>query len=205
MSDMSASTHLQLMIFVDITEVLFNCFMEWNRFVDNQQVVGGGMIATIGSSILCMSLPYEAGLNAKHIAWVGKLTNILMWSYAKFGLNVHANCGWFLHIVKQTILATGTCTYWLTEGEIVIIMDKASTKALLYWPHYGNVNSAMPKCLIFINKKWSMLKFNISHKAKWMQAEAKTLYPFKCIYILSFIFFLFAQVKCTKVNSFKKG
>lgn len=34
-------------------------------------VVGGGMIATIGSSILCMSLPYEAGLNAKHIAWVG--------------------------------------------------------------------------------------------------------------------------------------
>lgn len=34
-------------------------------------VVGGGMIATIGSSILCMSLPYEAGLNAKHLAWAG--------------------------------------------------------------------------------------------------------------------------------------
>lgn len=30
------------------------------------------MIATIGSSILCMSLPYEAGLNAKHLAWAGK-------------------------------------------------------------------------------------------------------------------------------------
>lgn len=34
-------------------------------------VVGGGMIATIGSSILCMSLPYEAGLNGKHLAWAG--------------------------------------------------------------------------------------------------------------------------------------
>lgn len=30
------------------------------------------MIATIGSSILCMSLPYEAGLNGKHLAWAGK-------------------------------------------------------------------------------------------------------------------------------------
>ena len=30
------------------------------------------MIATIGSSILCMSLPYEPGLNAKHLAWAGK-------------------------------------------------------------------------------------------------------------------------------------
>jgi len=30
------------------------------------------MIATIGSSILCMSLPYEAGLNTKHLAWAGK-------------------------------------------------------------------------------------------------------------------------------------
>ena len=47
----------------------------------------------------------------------------------------------------------------------------------------------MPKCLIFINKKWLMLKFNISHKAKWMQAEAKTLYPFKCIYISFHSFF----------------
>ena len=94
-----------------------------------------------------------------------------------------------------TYCKTNNISYWylylLTEGEIVIIMDKASTKALLYWPHYGKVNSAMPKCLIFINKKWSMLKFNISHKAKWMQAEAKTLYPFKCIYILSFIFFFY--------------
>lgn len=34
-------------------------------------VVGGGMLATIGSSILCMSLPYAPGLNAKHLAWAG--------------------------------------------------------------------------------------------------------------------------------------
>lgn len=40
------------------------------------QVVGGGMIATIGSSILCMSLPYEAGLNGKHLAWAGKFYSI---------------------------------------------------------------------------------------------------------------------------------
>ena len=31
------------------------------------------MIATIGSSMLCMSLPYAPGLNAKHLAWAGKL------------------------------------------------------------------------------------------------------------------------------------
>ena len=30
------------------------------------------MVATIGSSILCMSLPYAPGLNAKHMAWAGK-------------------------------------------------------------------------------------------------------------------------------------
>ena len=36
------------------------------------QVVGGGMIATIASSMLCMSLPYEAGVNAKHLAWLGE-------------------------------------------------------------------------------------------------------------------------------------
>ena len=36
------------------------------------KVVGGGMIATIGSSMLCMSLPYAPGLNAKHLSWAGK-------------------------------------------------------------------------------------------------------------------------------------
>lgn len=107
-----------------------------------------------------------------------------------------------------TYCKTNNISYWylylLTEGEIVIIMDKASTKALLYWPHYGKVNSAMPKCLIFINKKWSMLKFNISHKAKWMQAEAKTLYPFKCIYILSFIFFSICTSQVHQGELFQK-
>ncbi|XP_067046499.1 growth hormone-inducible transmembrane protein-like [Acropora muricata] len=34
-------------------------------------VVGGGMIAAIGSSMLCMSLPYAPGLNAKHLSWAG--------------------------------------------------------------------------------------------------------------------------------------
>lgn len=34
-------------------------------------VVGGGMVATIATSMLCMSLPYEPGLNAKHLAWMG--------------------------------------------------------------------------------------------------------------------------------------
>ncbi|EDO32604.1 predicted protein, partial [Nematostella vectensis] len=32
--------------------------------------VGGGMLATIASSMICMSLPYEAGLNGKHFAWL---------------------------------------------------------------------------------------------------------------------------------------
>lgn len=62
----------------------------------------------------------------------------------------------------------------------------------------------MPKCLIFINKKWSMLKFNISHKAKWMQAEAKTLYPFKCIYIFSFIFFSICTSQVHQGELFQK-
>lgn len=62
--------------------------------------MGGGMIVIIGSFILCMSLLYEVGLNVKYIVWVGKLINILMWLYVKFGFNVYVNCGWFLYIVK---------------------------------------------------------------------------------------------------------
>ncbi|KAK3707443.1 hypothetical protein QZH41_011903, partial [Actinostola sp. cb2023] len=34
-------------------------------------VVGGGMVAMIASSMICMSLPYAPGLNAKHLAWAG--------------------------------------------------------------------------------------------------------------------------------------
>ena len=49
-----------------------------------------------------------------------------------------------------------------------------------------------------------MLKFNISLKAKWMQAEAKTLYPFKCIYILSFIFFSICTSQVHQGKLFQK-
>jgi len=30
------------------------------------------MVAMIASSMICMSLPYAPGLNAKHLAWAGK-------------------------------------------------------------------------------------------------------------------------------------
>lgn len=34
-------------------------------------VLGGSMVAMIGTSIACQTLPYEPGLNAKHLAWIG--------------------------------------------------------------------------------------------------------------------------------------
>ncbi|XP_028406026.1 growth hormone-inducible transmembrane protein-like [Dendronephthya gigantea] len=33
--------------------------------------VGGGLIAMIGTSMLSAALPYEPGINAKHLAWIG--------------------------------------------------------------------------------------------------------------------------------------
>ena len=41
------------------------------------------MIATIVSSVLCMSLPYEAGLNGKHLAWAGKFYSMMLSTKAK--------------------------------------------------------------------------------------------------------------------------
>ena len=34
--------------------------------------VGGGLIAMIGMSMLSAALPYEPGLNTKHLAWIGE-------------------------------------------------------------------------------------------------------------------------------------
>lgn len=34
-------------------------------------VFGGSLVAMIGTSIACQSIPYEPGLNAKHLAWMG--------------------------------------------------------------------------------------------------------------------------------------
>jgi len=33
------------------------------------------MVALIGSSIACQAIEYEAGVNAKHLAWGGKEDN----------------------------------------------------------------------------------------------------------------------------------
>ena len=91
--------------------------------------MGAGIIATIGSSILCMSLPHESGLNAKHIAWVGKLTNIPICSHAK--ILSQCTCKlWMIFIYCKTKNINNWYMYLLTEGEVVIIMDKASADAL---------------------------------------------------------------------------
>eukprot|EP00794_Sanderia_malayensis_P012326 gene12326-13599_t len=34
-------------------------------------VLGGSLVAMIGTSIACQSIPYEPGFNAKHLAWIG--------------------------------------------------------------------------------------------------------------------------------------
>jgi len=41
--------------------------MRANRWL----VLGGSLIAMIGTSIACQSIPYEPGLNAKHLMWIG--------------------------------------------------------------------------------------------------------------------------------------
>ena len=41
------------------------------------QTVGGGLIAMIGTSMLSAALPYEPGLNIKHLAWIGEYVTYL--------------------------------------------------------------------------------------------------------------------------------
>ena len=40
------------------------------------QVLGGSLVAMIGTSIACQSIPYEPGFNAKHLMWIGMLSLI---------------------------------------------------------------------------------------------------------------------------------
>ena len=43
------------------------------------------MIAMIGSSMVCQSIEYQAGFNAKHVAWGGRFfLAISKYSYCKF-------------------------------------------------------------------------------------------------------------------------
>ena len=71
------------------------------------KVVGGGMIATIGSSMLCMSLPYAPGLNAKHLSWAGKWLvatrtgNCRIWKGAFMPQLLESNSWWLHSAVKS--------------------------------------------------------------------------------------------------------
>lgn len=42
------------------------------------------MVATIATSMICMSLPYEPGLNAKHLAWMGRFENNTFLCYCRW-------------------------------------------------------------------------------------------------------------------------
>ena len=41
------------------------------NFHQKPKVFGGSLVAMIGTSIACQSIPYEPGLNAKHLMWIG--------------------------------------------------------------------------------------------------------------------------------------
>ena len=50
--------------------LLLKIFIKYTHFIQFQ-TVGGGLVAMIGTSMLSTALPYEPGLNMKHLAWIG--------------------------------------------------------------------------------------------------------------------------------------